>query len=161
MSYYRIRTVFAPAAVFAACAAPYGVKMFCGGIDQCGIGGQNTGLEIPHPRTFHPNACPCQVCRADIHFLEIKYHQFEMDSRTQRSLKAADESRISVKILQEYRPRLFGMHKPHLLPPLYQGRQLPRNGTVPFPDATCKSLISAVAIQSVLFTLDTFDNTLS
>lgn len=55
-----------------------------------------------------------------------------MDSRTQCSLKAADESRISVKILPEYRPRLFGMHESHLLPSLYQGRQLPekRNGAI-------------------------------
>ena len=38
MLYYRIRAVSAPAAVFAACATPYGVKMFRSGIYQCCIG---------------------------------------------------------------------------------------------------------------------------
>lgn len=53
---YRIGTELPATAVLASAAAPYGIEMLGGGIDEFRVGSQDSRLEIPCPLPFHPDS---------------------------------------------------------------------------------------------------------
>ena len=68
-----IGAVLAATAAGAVFASPYAVKLLTGGIYQRCLIGEDSGLEVATITAFHAYSGTCQVCRANVGGLEIKY----------------------------------------------------------------------------------------
>ena len=95
-------------------ASPYAVKLLNGCLQKLWRVSKYTSLEVPSVGTFHPDAGSCQIGRADIRALMVKYQYLEVNTRTKHHLHTAPEHREVVKLLAEDWPRLFSMYKAHL-----------------------------------------------
>jgi hypothetical protein len=59
---------------------PDGVEVVGGGIDQLGVVGEDTGLEVAVVVAFHTYAGTCEVGGADVGGSTVKNHYLEMHS---------------------------------------------------------------------------------
>ena len=107
---------------FAVFADPDVVELLHGMLDDLRIIGQDARLEVTLIATLHADACPREVCAADIHILTVKDQHLEVNPGTQHSFQPVIKHGIPVKVLPEVRPRLLSMNQPHLNPSPNQQR---------------------------------------
>ena len=109
-----------PFAVLTAMALPNPVEVVGGGIDQLGVVGEDTGLEVAVVVAFHTHAGTCKVGGADVGHRAVKNHYLEMHPWAEPPLQPAPQSGILVEILAEILSWLFGMKQPHFDTPFQQ-----------------------------------------
>ena len=71
-------------------------------------------FEVTLVIALHPYPCSCEVGTTDVHLLAVKDQYLEMHTRTEHSLQAVIQNRISVKILAKVWAWFFGMNKSYL-----------------------------------------------
>ncbi len=103
-----------PFAVLTAMALPDGVEMVGGGIDQLGVVGEDTGLEVAVVVAFHTYAGTCEVGGADIGYRAVENHYLEMHPWAKSPFQPAPQPRILVEVLAEVLTWLFGVQQPHI-----------------------------------------------
>ena len=103
-----------PFAVLTAIALPNPVEVVGGGIDQLGVVGEDTGLEVAVVVAFHTHASAREVGGADIGYRAVENHYLEMHSRTEPPLQPAPQAWILVEVLAEILSWLFGMKQAHI-----------------------------------------------
>lgn len=81
-SFDGVGAVLATAAAGTVLASPDAVKLLTGGIYQGRLIGQDSGLKIAAVAALHTYSGSCQVGRANVGSLKVKYNHLEMDSRT-------------------------------------------------------------------------------
>ena len=110
---YPISAEFLAAAFFAVGAHPECVELFDGGFDDLRVIREDSGFEVATERTFHADACACQVCGADVGDFKIENHHLEMDSRTHDAFEVGRENFITVEIFTEVRAGFLGVNESH------------------------------------------------
>ena len=123
------------------------VEVVGGGIDQLGVVGEDTGLEVAVVVAFHTHAGAREVGGADVGGGAVENHYFEMHPWAESPLQTAPQPRILVEILAEILSWLFGMQQPHIDTPFSSLSNTDRNGTTSRTPSTYKSFKSAVPIQ--------------
>ena len=103
-----------PFAVLTAMALPNPVEVVGGGIDQLGLVGEDTGLEVAVVVAFHTYAGAREVGGADIGGGAVENHYLEMHSRTESSFQPAPQAWILVEILAEVLTWFFGVQQPNV-----------------------------------------------
>ena len=102
LSNNRIRTVFLSPAILALEPRPNSIKLVHGGFYEGGIVGEYARLEVPGPRTLHPDTGPGQVGGAEVGDLGVEDEDFEMHAGAEhafisRSLSSTPRWPISVQ----------------------------------------------------------------
>lgn len=71
-------------------ALPYAVEVVGGGIDQLGLVGEDSGLEVAVVVAFHADAGTDEVGGADIDYRAVEYHYLDCFRRPYRALGGMD-----------------------------------------------------------------------
>lgn len=112
--YDWVRTEVFALAGLAVAAYPQFVKLIHGLLNDSGVIGEDSCLEVALVGGFHADASSCKVGAADIYLLAIEYQYLEVHTRTQHPLQAVIQHRIAVKVLAEIWSRLLSMNEPNL-----------------------------------------------
>ena len=135
--------MFSPPAVAAKGPSPDGVELLDERIDEGGVFGEDTVLEVALSLRLCPHPCAGEVRAAEIRLHAIHDDAFEMDTRTKHPFHRSPKRRIAVEVvppvrlgllrplrgsvatllratrcLRHGRIRVFRMNKPHLDPAL-------------------------------------------
>ena len=94
---------------FAVAANPDVVELVHGLLNQSGVIGEDASFEVAGVLPFHADTSTCEVGTADLGQLAIEYQHLEMDSWTQHTFKAIEQSRVFVEVLTESGTRLLGV----------------------------------------------------
>ena len=111
LSVYAITAEVFPLAVAAVKSTPYAVEVVGSGIDESGLVGEDTGLEIAVALPFHADAGTCEVGGADIGHGAIENHDLEVHPRAELPLEARPEAGVAVEVLAEVVAGLLGMQQ--------------------------------------------------
>ena len=93
-------------------ANPNRIELVHGLLDQFGVVGEDSGLEVARAFTFHANACTSEVGTADIGHLAVEDQHLEMYPWTECPFKTIEQSWIFVEVFTEGWPWLLGMNEP-------------------------------------------------
>ena len=93
-------------------AYPNGVELVHGLLNQFGVVGEDARLEVAGAFSIHADACPGEVCAANVGRLAVEDQYFEMHSRTECPFKTIEQSWIFVEIFAEGWSRFLGMDEP-------------------------------------------------
>ena len=104
----------AAAAAGAVTASPNAVKLLHGGINQGGVVGEDSGLEVASVAALHPYSGSCEIGRPDVGGGEVKNQNLEMHARAQHPLKSLAEDGVSVEVLPEGLTGFLGVYKSNL-----------------------------------------------
>ena len=123
--------MFATAAI--APPSPGGIELFRKRLNQNGIIGQNSVLEVALAFRLHPHSGARKIGTAEIRLDTIYDNALEMDARTKHPLHRRPERRIAVEVIPRF-----------TIP-----SNTSKNGTLSLPpESTYMSLMSATAIHN-------------
>ena len=103
-----------PFAVLTAMALPNPVEVVGGGIDQLGVVGEDTGLEVAVAFAFHTYAGTREIGGADVGGSAVENHYLEMHPWAEPPFQPAPQAWMLVEILAEVLTWFFGMKQPHI-----------------------------------------------
>lgn len=83
---------------------PDAVEMVGGGIDQLGVVGEDTGLEIAVVGAFHTEAGSCEVGGADVGGSAVENHYLEMHPWAEPPLQSTPQSGYLSKSSRKFSP---------------------------------------------------------
>ena len=127
---HRICAELLPSAGLALEAGPDGVELVHRGIDQGGVVGEDTGLEVAIAGAFHAETGAGEVRGADVSDFQVEDDDLEMDPRAKDSLQAGEEDGIMVKIFAEVGAGFLGVDQANLAAFADQVGQDAEEGTV-------------------------------
>lgn len=93
---------------------PDAVEVVGGGIDQGGLVGEDSGLEVAVVVAFHTHAGTREIGGADVGGGAVENHYLEMHPWAESPFQPAPQPRILVEILAEVLTWLFRMKQPHI-----------------------------------------------
>lgn len=103
-----------PFAGLAVLSYPYIIELVHGLLNQIGIVGEDSGLEVAGAVAFHADACAGEVGATDVGHLAIENQDFEMHPRTKCPFQAFKQGGVFVEVLTKRWAWLLGMNEPHL-----------------------------------------------
>ena len=109
-----VSTEIFPFAFGAMVSLPYAVEVVGGGIDQLGLVGEDSGLEVAVVVAFHADAGTREVGGADVRHGAIEYHYLEVNTRTEFAFQFRPQSRVFVEVLAKVLAWLFGVEQTYL-----------------------------------------------
>lgn len=111
--------MFSAPAVAAELPSPDGIELLDERIDEGGIIGQNTVLEVALALGLRAHARTGEVRATEIRLHAIHDDALEMDARAKHPLHRRPKRRIAVEIVPPVRSWVFRMDKPNLDPALH------------------------------------------
>ena len=110
----RIPAKILPFAGLAVFSNPNIIELVHSLLNQFGVVGEDTSLEVAGAIAFHADACASEVGAADVGYLVIEDQNFEMHPWTKRPFQTIKQSRVFVEVLAEGGTWFFGVDEPHL-----------------------------------------------
>ena len=102
-----------PFAGLAVLSYPYIIELVHGLLNQIGIVGEDSGLEVAGAVAFHADACAGEVGTTDVGCLSVKDQDLEMHSWAKHPFQTIEQGWIFVEVLTERWAWLLGMNEPH------------------------------------------------